>query len=206
MKKLLCLKADIDVKALDIAEYTPLHYASERGHESVVKKLLDERADIDAQGRDGMSSLHLAAKLGHFKVVRLLLQRRARVEIHDNARRTPLHWAAYCGRHGVVELLLQNNASIAARDDYERTPLLLAALGWKNDGNRTVRKLLEWHADKNTVDRDGSTALHLAAEKRFARLVEFLLDGSIGGKPDIEALDINGRTPLHTLADVSNII
>jgi len=196
MKKLLRLKAD--VKARDIAEYTPLHYASIGGHKSAVKQLLNEGADVDAQGRDGMSSIHLAAKLGHFKIVRLLLLRSARVGIHDNARRTPLHWAAYNSQHEVVDLLLQNNASTDARDDYERTPLLLATLGWKN--NKTVQKLLDYHADKNTVDRDKRTAFHLAAEKNLVDLVEFLFDGRIGGKPDMEVLDIDGRTPLHLLA------
>jgi ankyrin repeat protein len=50
---------------------TPLHAASQEGHESIVRLLLDRGADIDA--REGKTALLLAGKTGYRDVVRLLV-------------------------------------------------------------------------------------------------------------------------------------
>jgi ankyrin repeat protein len=46
--------------------------AAEKGHEAVVRLLLEKGADLNAKTRDGKTALHLAAEEGHETVVQLL--------------------------------------------------------------------------------------------------------------------------------------
>jgi ankyrin repeat protein len=65
-------KADIDSKSSDSGR-TPLSWAAERGHETVVKLLVDTgKADIDSKDNSGRTPLSWAAVGGHEAVVRLL--------------------------------------------------------------------------------------------------------------------------------------
>lgn len=63
----------VDLDAVDGDGWTPLHYASDRGHSAVVSVLLDEGAN--ASSKDGMkrTPLHLAAARGHVECVKALL-------------------------------------------------------------------------------------------------------------------------------------
>jgi ankyrin repeat protein len=50
----------------------PLHYASVKGHKRVIEILLANKAEIDAQASNGLTSLCLAVKNGHKDVAELL--------------------------------------------------------------------------------------------------------------------------------------
>jgi ankyrin repeat protein len=56
----------------------------------VMEMLLDNRANIEAQGRCGETALIWAAKKGHEKVVKMLLDNRANIEAQDKYGRTAL--------------------------------------------------------------------------------------------------------------------
>ncbi|EDO45485.1 predicted protein, partial [Nematostella vectensis] len=57
--------------------FTPLHIAVVYGHWEIVKLLLDEGADVEAQTKNGYQPLHLAAQYGHKIIIEILLQRGA---------------------------------------------------------------------------------------------------------------------------------
>jgi ankyrin repeat protein len=76
VKGILALGASgqkLDLDALDVAGFAPLHYAVDRGHLDVVKVLLEEGANVNTKDENRRTPLHLAALKGHGDMVRLLL-------------------------------------------------------------------------------------------------------------------------------------
>jgi ankyrin repeat protein len=62
--RLLSVGADIEVKDHE-GTITPLQSASFSGHVEVVKELMDNGADIEAENCNGWTSLHMASMMGH---------------------------------------------------------------------------------------------------------------------------------------------
>ena len=143
---------------------TPLAWATENGHEGVVKLLLG-REDIDLNRRDkyGRTPLGYAAIKGHEGVVKLLL---GREDVDPNRLgeydRTPLGCAAEHGHEGVVKLLLGREDIEPNRPDkYDQTPLGWAAF---QGHEGVVELLLGWEdVDPNRPDEDAQTPLGWAA-------------------------------------------
>ena len=91
--KVLILKRLHDVNFRDFENLTPLHMASLRGYEQIVRVLLECDADVTAQNDDGETPLHVASKEGHLQVVRVLLEHGASTKARDKFGSTPLHLA-----------------------------------------------------------------------------------------------------------------
>ena len=112
-----------------------LHWASEKGHESVAKALLDGKykgrgADVNLQRPgDSWTPLMNASWRACESFVRLLLERGARLELQDGDGWTALHLAVF-GNHAVVlEALCSAQgaaAALALRNSDGYTPLALA--------------------------------------------------------------------------------
>src|ERR1700722_14607775 len=186
---------DPDVK--DTNGRTPLSRAAEKGHEAVVKLLLD-KVGVDLDSKDtiyGQTPLSRAAENGHEMVVKLLLDKEG---VDPDSKtidgRTPLSRAAQMGHEAVVKLLLDKEGVDPDSKDttYGQTPLSWAA----ENGHEAVVKLL---LDKKGVDPDSKdttndrTPLSWAAEKGPEAVVKLLLDKE-GVDPDSKTTD--GRTPL----------
>ncbi|EUC46542.1 hypothetical protein COCMIDRAFT_35895 [Bipolaris oryzae ATCC 44560] len=94
----------------DRCDMTPLSWAAENGHVSVVHLLL-AKDDSDLNLKDsrlGRTPLSWAVGRGHETVVKLLLQTgQVDVNSKDKSGQTPLLWAAREGHETVVKLLLQ---------------------------------------------------------------------------------------------------
>ena len=104
------LTAGADVNTRDGEGWTPLSRAAERGHEAVVKLLLDTgKVDVDSKDSGyGRTPLWWAAGGGHEAVVKLLLET-GKVDLDSKDKyngQTPLSWAARGGHEAVVKLLL----------------------------------------------------------------------------------------------------
>jgi len=94
LKAVLVQGVDIDAK--DDGGRTPLHLASQRGHQALVKYLISRGADVNAK------------------------------EDRGNLHATPLHHAVHGGHRDVVETLLVHGADANMRDRLGQTPLDLA--------------------------------------------------------------------------------
>ena len=75
-----------------------LTVAAAKGYVNVLRKLVDEGADISVKcGEHNETPLHFAARAGKTQVVAFLLERGANIERPDGQSRVPLHCAACNG-------------------------------------------------------------------------------------------------------------
>lgn len=102
---------------------SPLFCAALKGHEAVVKLLLETgKVDPDSGGRCNATPLNTAAAKGHEGVVKLLLgTEQVDLNSNDSLGATPLWWAASEGHEEVVRLLLNTQkAKIdSVKKDYD---------------------------------------------------------------------------------------
>ena len=182
------------VDSKDSEGQTPLSWAAERGHEAVVKLLVD-RDDVITDSKDvyGQTSLFWAAIEGHEVVVKLLVNRDDVIaDSKDANKRTPLARAAREGHEAVVKLLVDRDNVIAdSKDIWGKQPLSYAA----QEGYEIVMKLL---LDRDDVTADlknirGRTPLARAASRGHEAVVKLLVD-----RDDVvaDSKDDVGDTPL----------
>ena len=173
---------------------TPLMWAAEYGHDSVVKLLLG-RKDVshDGSDNDGRTPLSWAAEYGRDGIVKLLLEQEdVSPDKPDNDGTTPLAWAAINERDGVVKLLLElEDVSPNKPDNHDQTPLAWAAM-YGHD--RVVKLLLGREGvSPDRQDKFGLTPLLWAASNGLNGVVKILL-----GREDVspDGPDNDGITPL----------
>ena len=194
------LRDRYDPDLQDSYGWTPLSWAAERGHEAVVKLLLETgKVDVDSKDSNGRTPLSRAAEGGHEAVAKLLLETgKVDVDSKDSNGRTPLLRAAEGGHEAVVKLLLKTGkVDVDSKDSNNRTPLLRAAEG----GHEAVVKLLleTGKVDVDSKDSNGrQTPLSWAAKRGHEAVVKLLLET---GKVDVDSRDKYDRqTPLSWAA------
>ena len=98
-----------------IGQHTPLHLAAKAGHASVLRLLVNAKADVSALTTTGAAPLHFAAASGSSEAVTILLDAGADVNVREPQwGQTPLMFAAASGRTDVVKALLARGADAAA--------------------------------------------------------------------------------------------
>ena len=139
--------------------------AKMKRYDESIKFLLQERADIKSNARNGETLLSYAAQSGHEDVVELLLStNKINVDARNKRGRTPLSLAASSGHEPTVKLLLATGkVDIDSRDNNGWTPLSLAAY----HGYESVVRLLlaTGKVDIDSRDNDGRTPLSYATSQ-----------------------------------------
>lgn len=173
---------------------TPLHFAAIRGYADVVRCLLAQGCEVNAQTGDDCTALHLAARGGHAEVVEVLLDHGAEVDLIGNLGLAPLGEATSGGHLDLVNLLLRRGATIT--DEQGSTTLHVATHGRQLE---VMGWLITNGSDVNAIDRRGQTPLHAAVEQhandaeKAMVMSECLL--RYGANPNVE--DHDGHSPLH---------
>lgn len=121
-----------------VSGHTPLLAAAENGHESTVRLLLEEGANIGSQGYSMRTPLLAASQNGHESIVRLLLEMGTDIDLSDHSGQSSLTWAAKKGYESIVKLLLEKGARTNSQDCSDGTPLWWAT----RNGNVAIVKLL----------------------------------------------------------------
>lgn len=113
---------------------------------------------------------------GYLTLTRTLLEHGANVNAFNKCFDTILHHAVLNDNPDVVALLVWNGAKADARTLCERTTLYLASGSISPPRAQIVRVLLDAGADKDVLDRDARTPLHLAAMNGDINVISILLD------------------------------
>ncbi|KDQ16388.1 hypothetical protein BOTBODRAFT_107436 [Botryobasidium botryosum FD-172 SS1] len=171
----------------------PLHVASERGHTSTVRLLLESGADPHLSGYD-VTALHAAAwGRDCTATFSALLGAGADPNTGDEAGRTALHYAVLCHQSpAVIQLLLDGGADPRIHDSNGGTALHYALRDRGCTTTILLSALLEAGADPNARDDNGLMSLHYAVQWRSPPITQLLLKA--GADPD--SRDNKGRTPL----------
>lgn len=196
---------------------TALMAAAEQADESMVKRLLEAKVDVNARDEEGVTALLVAiagrptvSVPGGFiewsendpeareRILQLLIgaganpnRGRRYVEEHGiEGQDTPLVRAAYLGRVRMVELLLAAHATVDARASYGETALHRAA----GEGRlEVVERLLAAGARIDVQTKEGRTPLMSAASGASLPIVNLLVErGAM-----LDAKDNEGKTALN---------
>jgi ankyrin repeat protein len=104
---------------------TPLHEVAARGQFELVRLLVEQGADVNAEDLMGQTPLHHAVE--YPDIVRYLVDNGAAVNEDDVHGETPLHLAVRTPES--ARILVENGASVAFENHFGETPLDLA-LDW----------------------------------------------------------------------------
>ncbi len=129
VEELLDKGADIDYGNVKM-DFTPLMWSCCRGHQDIVKLLLDNDASLKYFCENGETSLMNAVEAGNMEIVKMLIDKGANVNDKDNTGLTPLMRASRNDNKEIVEMLLSNGADLNARDNENNTALYWA-VKWK---------------------------------------------------------------------------
>jgi len=99
-KQLIAADADVNKPG-----WTPLHYASTKGHLDIMNLLLENNAYIDAESPNGTTSLMMAAQYGTPEAVKLLLQAGADPLVNNSLGMTAFDFATSADRPDAIKLL-----------------------------------------------------------------------------------------------------
>jgi len=96
------------------------HYNISVGDTALVKKLLDEGADINAKD-NGFTLLMKAATEGYLRTAKLLIDKKADVDARSNEGGTALIAASMGGYTKIVELLINAGANTNLKNNMDYT-------------------------------------------------------------------------------------
>jgi ankyrin repeat protein len=202
-------------------DLSPLEFAVENGHLSIVNELIEWEKDKNLSNYYGSrplgdlaidatpTPLFIAAKNGHIEIVKLLLKNDAKInesvkiKIDRNIYYvTPLFVAAQNGHTEIVELLLHQSGASVDKVDFWTTdederealkPLTPLFIASLNNHSNIVELLLTKGADVNWQDDDGITSLFIAAEYGYIKTAKILLEHGA----DINMTRNDDATPLY---------
>jgi ankyrin repeat protein len=174
----LLLNSGIDPHLRDDYGDTPLHaLISLNRSPETVQTLLDGEIDITARNINGQTPLFLAVKENRLALVPLLISRGSDIFAADNSGVTPFDYAMRI-KGPVLDALISPETA-QQQDSAGNTILHLAV---KNKGDTLIiAKILEQKANINVRNREGDTALHIAARMNNREAGEYILskDGNI---------------------------
>jgi len=184
------VEAGAEINAVDVDDWTPLHYAAAERDSEIVAFLLNRQADPNLGAAN--SPLAIAASNGDLDIVRLLVSQGATLTSMWSSEFpfTPLMWAASFGHTEVCRYLVSEGADLEHKGQDGCTPLFEAA----SSGHLSATKaLIQMGADINLVDSRGSSIMHYCAKGALLQIIKDLLALGL----NLNARNIEGETPLH---------
>lgn len=159
----------VDVEKADRSGRQALHYACQRGEESIVKLLLPSVAGLNTRDKDGKTPLQLAVISGHRGVARMLLDKGADPNDHMGL---PVLISANGSDAEVAKLLLDRGADLRLVNESSES-LLIRAIDERY--SKTALILLDRGADPNSTTKNGQMAFLAAFQNGLEEVAVALL-------------------------------
>lgn len=199
MVEILLAAPGVHPDIFDIDDKTPLCWATEMRHESILELLIELQANVNVRTMTGWTPLHYAVAAGNSRMIRTLLPG-ADPNIGPGHGTTPLVLALQRdqGNHlqdtkYIIDLLLP----------YDHVSLHLQVMLYNVD---MVRRLLDIGYDVNTRDLSMRTPLHTLAgiwSSNQRAMANVLLTAQ--PEPDLGVADEDGLTPLRLALQVGHL-
>jgi ankyrin repeat protein len=153
-----------------------------------IQEALEDGADANASGSDGMTPLMAVSRNCGTPEIRLLLERGADPRPADMFGRTALHYAVISlDEDSGIELLIEAGADIHAVDRNGNTPLHTAAVNSEWTGKVAAECLLRHDADPFARTNKGETPLDLAGDSETKVLLKAAMEKrSLASDPEIK--------------------
>ncbi|OIQ17744.1 ankyrin repeat domain-containing protein [Lacinutrix sp. MedPE-SW] len=191
---------------------TPFLNAVKSNSVEVVKHLLNQVKDIEQANKKGETALMLAVRYNSAEVVELVLSKEANVEAVDAKGNNLAYYLieSYNARREKdfenKLQLLQNNGLEFTKPQTNGNTLIHLSLDKNN--LKFLKQIAQFEIDVNAVNKDGYTALHLAAMKATdAKLLKHLL--AIGANKEAKttfeetAFDLASENEILSKKDIS---
>ena len=188
--------AQLAPNAAEIAGYSGLHAAAQRGEVAVIEQLSAARAAVDSRDRHGRTPLHVATFARQRAAIRALVRAGADINLLENDRYDAVTIAAVADDEETLRLLLSlgaNAKQVTSR--YDGTALIAAAhLG--HDG--VVRQLIAAGAPLDHVNNLHWTALiESIALGNGGPRHQATLRALVAAGANLQLSDRQGATPLQ---------
>ncbi|XP_069897043.1 ankyrin repeat domain-containing protein 55 isoform X1 [Dipodomys merriami] len=195
----LLLKMGANINTQDAYGRTSLCLATYLGWLEGCVSLLRNGAKHNIPDKNGRLPLHAATAEPDVRLLTVLLQQSNLSEVNhqDSEGMTPLHWAAFHNRPQHTQMLLKKGADPTLVDKDFKT-----ALHWAvQSGNRILCSIILSHHRGPSIinydDESGKTCVHIAAAAGFGDIINDLAKVP---ECNLQALDVDDRTPLHWAA------
>ena len=188
--------ADLGLSELDIPLISKYGYDETADHPYVT--ICEIHYDDDPNSPDSQDplALHVAAAAGDLHKLQALLAAGAKVDATNVNGETPLMWAAAAGQAETIQALLAANARAGRRDARGNTALHHAAHYGRSDASRALMAAWECSCE----NRDGESALHVAARGGWVEMVRVLLECGA----DVDRMARYLMTPLHVASQLGH--
>ena len=190
---LVCATAFVGGAGSDVAD------AVMKGDTATVRKLLTQKADVNAAQVDGATALHWAVYRDDLETVDLLVRAGANVKAANREGTTPLFMASLYGNPKMIERLLQGGADAKERGPNGETTVMFAA---RNGNPDAIKVLVAAGADVNAKEAiRGTSALMWAANEGHPAAVKALVE--LGA--DVSAKSGPAGLPRNYMAQKVNV-
>lgn len=174
---------------------TPLSWAAQEGHLSIVKRLLSQNGSLlNLADNDEMTPVARAVESNHDEIALLLIDLGADIYLRLRGGKTFFELVVKHGREAVAKRLIDLKIDWHTQLTMGDTELHTAARG---TNVAIVKMFIDEGADVNLQNKHGDTALHKASYLGYEATVRLLIDK----RADMNLRNHNGATALH---DASN--
>ena len=185
--------------------------ACERNDTTSAKILIDNKAILNIQNKNGETALHFACWYNNIELVNILIAPKngikANLNIQNEDGQTCLHWACYRNYTEIAEILITPKSGIGANLDIQdkegHSPLMNACA----HGNKKLVKMLIDNKAKLDLqnNKECCTALIIACCLGHMGTAKILIAPKNGIKANLDIQDHLGLSALIWVCEINNI-